>query len=119
MHVVDFYNRGGDFPNPDLDDNIHRLGLTEQDEKALVAFLIGLTDERVAYERAPFDHPSICMANGQVGNSSRVKIDTSGDLPGGGTAVYGVDDRLCVPAVGATGSSQRLQPYLKADMYRH
>src|SRR5207249_612242 len=57
MQVVDFYNRGGDFNNPDLDSNMHRIGLTEQDERALVAFLLGLTDERVAHEGAPFDHP--------------------------------------------------------------
>jgi cytochrome c peroxidase len=119
MQVVDFYNRGGDFNSPDLDSNIHRVGFTQQDEAALVAFLVGLTDERVAFERAPFDHPSLCVADGQIGNSRSVKVDTKNELPGGGSARYGVDTQLCIPAVGAAGGSKRLEPFLDADPYRH
>lgn len=119
MQVVDFYNRGGDFNNPDLDDNIHRIGLTQQDEHALVSFLLALTDERVAYERAPFDHPSLCVANGEVGNSSSVKADTRNSLPGGGPAKYATDNRLCIPAIGASGSPKRLERFLDADPFRH
>lgn len=81
--VVDFYSRGGDFPKSNA---AHRdflvMNLLEEDEalgginlttgqpmftpaqkeailRAVVDFLLELTDERVAYERAPFDHPEI------------------------------------------------------------
>ena len=50
--VVDFYDRGGDVPNH----SIEPLGLTEPEKNALVDFLIALTDERVRFQRAPFDH---------------------------------------------------------------
>jgi cytochrome c peroxidase len=119
MQVVDFYNRGGDFSSPDLDSNIHKLGLTEPDERALVAFLLGLTDERVAHELAPFDHPSLCVANGEAGNSERVKADNPSNLPGGGAALHATDARLCIPAVGAAGTPNRLPRFLNADPYRH
>jgi cytochrome c peroxidase len=119
MQVVDFYNRGGDFNNPDLDSNIHRLGFTDADEHAVVAFLIGLTDERVAHESAPFDHPSLCVANGEIGTSQSVQQDRRDALPGGGTARYASDDRQCVPAVGANGTSNRLPRFLDADPFKH
>ena len=62
--VVDFYDRGGDHPNDETDSQIRPLGLTEDQKNALVAFMLGLTDERVRCERAPFDHPSINVPNG-------------------------------------------------------
>jgi cytochrome c peroxidase len=117
MQVVDFYNRGGDFDNPDIDDNLHNLGLAEQDKKDLVAFLLALTDERVAFERAPFDHPSICVANGQVGTSSSVQVGPP--LPGGGPQAIAVDQRLCINATGARGRQDRLPRFLNADPYTH
>ena len=40
--VVDFYDRGGE-PNATLDVEVHRLGLTAGDKRALVAFLESLT----------------------------------------------------------------------------
>src|SRR5438270_6474457 len=65
MQVVDFYNRGGDFDEAQtsptrlrpIDENIKPLGLAERDKRDLVNFLIAMTDERVAFEKAPFDHP--------------------------------------------------------------
>jgi cytochrome c peroxidase len=40
--VVEFYNRGGG-PNPRLDPDIHPLGLSTEDKRALVEFLRSLT----------------------------------------------------------------------------
>jgi hypothetical protein len=66
--VVDFYTRGGDFPVTNAnhrDFNIVNLNfevqsnLTEEEKVALVDFLLTLTDERVRFERAPFDHPEV------------------------------------------------------------
>ncbi len=36
--VVEYYNKGGT-PNPQLDEEIFELGLSEQDKKDLVTFL--------------------------------------------------------------------------------
>ena len=72
--VVDFYVRGGDFPTTNVDDfdtQVTTLGLLrdegaipgaptpEQLRDGLVQFMMTLTDERVANEEAPFDHPEI------------------------------------------------------------
>jgi cytochrome c peroxidase len=63
--VVAFYNRGGDFANPELADRIQPLSLDSVDQAALVEFLTnGLTDCRVEKERAPFDHPALVVPNG-------------------------------------------------------
>lgn len=56
-----------------------------------------LTDERVRYRRAPFDHPQIFVPNGHAGDSVST-IDANGD----GKA----DDLMLeIPAVGAMGGS--------------
>ena len=61
--VVDFYSRGGDFPNPSK--RIKDLNFKSEDKAALVDFLQNaLTDSRVAREEAPFDHPSLPVPNG-------------------------------------------------------
>lgn len=47
-----------------LDANIHPLGLSDQEQADLVAFLKSLTDHRVRCELAPFDHPELRLPNG-------------------------------------------------------
>jgi len=108
--VVEFYNRGGNrrsvnpigdtsgfAGNPsNLDVDIRPLGLTPDERAALVAFLKTLTDERVRFDRAPFDHPSLRVPNGHP-------VDANGKpilIPG---TSRGVDDFIDVPAVGAAG----------------
>jgi cytochrome c peroxidase len=94
--VVDFYNRGGDFAvqnQQNLDPDIQPLFLTEQQKVDLVAFLKSLTDQRVVFDRAPFDHPSLNVPNGGSGVV---------------TLLFGfpvMDDRIVVPAVGAAGNA--------------
>jgi cytochrome c peroxidase len=117
MQVVDFYNRGGDFDNRDIDDNMHSLGLAEQDKRDLVSVLLAFTDERVAFDRAPFDHPSICVPNGQLGDQNGVTV--APPLPGGGPAPIAVDRKLCIDAVGAGGRATRLGTFLTADQFAH
>ena len=73
MQGVDFYDRGGDFGKDNaanLDPDIERLGLSETEKVSLVSFLFTLTDERVRLEKAPFDHPSLCIPNGHSAGSS-------------------------------------------------
>jgi hypothetical protein len=92
--VVDFYNRGGNFHNANLDSQIRPLGLTNAQEEALVAFMEGLTDPRVVLQQAPFDHPSLCVANGAQGNQSSVTANANGEA---------LDNLQCMGAVGQSG----------------
>lgn len=59
--VVEFYNRGADFPGANTNRNeIRPLNLTAQQKADLVAFLKRpLTDPRVAAELPPFDRPML------------------------------------------------------------
>jgi cytochrome c peroxidase len=64
--VIDFYARGGDFANAEKSHRIRPLSFDAGDRAALVDFLRnGLTDCRVARERAPFDHPALELPNGE------------------------------------------------------
>ena len=84
--LVVFYNRGGDFDNKDKNSRIRELELSNGELDDLVSFLLSLTDDRVRYQKAPFDHPAIALSNG-----------------------------ISVPAVGASGSDEALKPYLDVD----
>lgn len=98
--VVDFYNRGGDFHEAnirDLDADIENLGLNNEEKAALVAFMKSLTDERVRYDRAPFDHPQLFIPNGHQGNENSVTRD-------GGQAK---DVLVELPATGRLGGPAR------------
>jgi cytochrome c peroxidase len=67
--VVEFYNRGGDFPNePNVPGNLIRpRNLSAQQKADLVAFLKRpLTDARVAQELAPFDRPTLYTESNRV-----------------------------------------------------
>lgn len=97
--VVDFYNRGGDFHEQniaDLDPDVERLGLSDADKDALVAFLKSLTDERVRRRCAPFDHPELYIPNGHLGNESTVYNDGFGRAR---------DSLMLLPATGKNGST--------------
>ncbi|SNB44963.1 cytochrome-c peroxidase [Geobacter sp. DSM 9736] len=107
--TVDFYVRGGNFREANIanidpvitDINGLKGAGKEEDRAALVDFLLALTDERVRWERAPFDHPQLFVPDG---HSSKV----SGDPRRKRT----LDDRMMeIPAVGAAGrQSQGLPP---------
>ena len=98
--AVELYSRGGNVhPVVAMDGTpIEPLGvpaLTPDEIDAIVAFLESLTDERVLFRRAPFDHPQLFVPNGHPGSPSGV-TDANGD----GLA----DDRMVIiPAVGAEG----------------
>jgi len=98
--VVEFYSRGGNvFPVLALDGTvIEPLGvpsLNSDEIDAVVAFLEALTDERVLYRRAPFDHPQIFVPNGHPGGS---KSTTDANKDG-----LADDIMIEIPAVGADG----------------
>lgn len=107
--VVDFYNRGGDFPDANrnnLHPDIQPLGLSEGDKSDLVEFLLALTDDRVKYRKAPFDHPGICVPNGHAGTNGKIsQVSTS-------NSAEAADALLCLPAVGKSGAGTPLSPFL-------
>jgi hypothetical protein len=97
--VVDFYNRGGDFAENNIDNldrGIRPLNLNEEQKTSLVAFMESLTDDRVRYERAPFDHPQLFITNGHPGDQNAVTNDGTGQAT---TTV------IELPAVGASGTT--------------
>jgi cytochrome c peroxidase len=101
--IVEFYDRGGDFENSEIDSNITELELTEEEDDALQAFLLALSDDRVKYEKAPFDHPQICVPNGSPGNQHQIlQYEENGT---------GKDVLLEVSAIGAAGNSHPLQTF--------
>jgi cytochrome c peroxidase len=79
--VVEFYNRGGDFPAPNLDPRIQPLSLTPQGKADLAAFLKRpLTDERVRLELPPFDRPKLYTESTHVPTVSGTGRAGSGGL---------------------------------------
>jgi len=74
--VVEFYNRGGTFRQanlPEMSPDVRPLGLTHAEMDDIVAFMMHLTDERVALRKAPFDGPALTnLGNGhQAINNGR------------------------------------------------
>jgi cytochrome c peroxidase len=96
--VVEFYNRGGDFREHNvlnIDFEIGKLNLTEQEIQDLVAFLSRpLTDPRVVRQSAPFDHPQLFVSNGHKMQGNRPEVTAEG---------VARDNFLEIPAVGRYG----------------
>jgi cytochrome c peroxidase len=119
--VIDFYFRGGNFRTFD-EEQSHPIigysaergsespitglgilrgdllnsgpGLDDADKASLVAFLKALTDERVLYRKAPFDHPQLFIPAGHVGDTVYVESDENGQAK---------DILIEIQAVGAEG----------------
>jgi hypothetical protein len=125
--VVDFYTRGGDFP---ITNAAHRdflltnleleaqSNLSEEEKVALVDFLLTLTDERAAFDRAPFDHPEVIVPidgrapDNTLGRGALLSA-TSGTCTGGSGPCF-----RDVPAVGANGFSTREPAFLNLSNTR-
>jgi cytochrome c peroxidase len=119
--VIEFYNRGGDRRGPPGSDTsgygsnaanlapaIQPLGLNSEDARNLKAFLMSLTDERVRWEMEPFDHPSLSVPNGQVGDEKKVSKQPLDN--------QAMDNLLPLPAVGRTGlAAKGLGPIASFD----
>ena len=103
--VVELYSRGGNvFPVQELDGTvIEPLGvpsLTSDEIDAIVAFLEALTDERVLYRRAPFDHPQIFVPNGHPEGTQSVTWTRT-------AMAWPTTMMVEIPAVGAAGRRSR------------
>jgi cytochrome c peroxidase len=135
--VVDFYSRGGDFPITNAthrDFNIVNLNvevqsnLTEKEKVALVDFLLELTDDRVRFERGPFDRPQFILPldgtafENTGGRAAMLGADCpyAAGVPGGGTpSPLKPGARVCAggmfvdfPATGTAGISAPLPSFL-------
>jgi hypothetical protein len=95
-----------------LDADIKPLGLNAAERADLAQFLKSpLTDPRVAWERAPFDHPSLVVPNGHIGDATQVAGKSSTDPK---IAKRAQDALLNVQAVGQSGRAAKdgpLQPF--------
>jgi hypothetical protein len=98
--LMDFYSRGGDFPGANVGRNLRRLDLSAEEHAALVAFMKATTDDRVRYERAPFDHPELCISIGHVPEGADERFPLSA-----------ADKWAAIPAVGRRGNTRPLQTF--------
>ena len=105
QEALQVYNNGGLFAaNPNHHPEIIPLGFNGVDITDVTNFLLTLTDPRVKFERAPFDHPALSVPNGHkvpfvstasVGNADDVLLNVpSVGNAGLGTAPLGFVQRL-------------------------
>ncbi len=100
--VIDFYTRGGDFPDsPGLAVEMLPLALDAGQRVEIVAFLKSLSDGRVRYERAPFDHPELCAPVGYPDTPVADPVNPA----------IAQDIWAGIPAVGAGGNAVPLQTF--------
>jgi cytochrome c peroxidase len=94
--VMDFYQTAGHFStvnNANLHEAIRPINLGIGRQAEIIEFMeTGLTDWRVAYQQAPFDHPELC-------------------LPHGHDPVSGKTVLRAIPAVGNTGSTNPIPTF--------
>ena len=105
--VLEFYGRNGDIQaGGNLGPGIGQIRLSQQNRTAIVAFLKALTDDRVRYQSAPFDHPSLCVPHGAAELAPGVPAVDQAQ-----TGVTARDNWALVPAVGRAGKSAPLQTF--------
>jgi hypothetical protein len=98
--IIAFYTFAGDYPTTVL----QPWAPQTYELVAMPAFLKTLTDDRVRFERAPFDHPELCVSTGHVEET---------DQPGQDARVpRSAPDRWAsIRAVGARGNPVPLQTF--------
>lgn len=116
--VIRFYRYGPrQFPNdpdakffhhPELEElrvSLSEDGKTKDEvneaDLELIAFLEALADERVKYHRAPFDHPSLILPNGNKEGIQKTGKDND------------LDNEIMLPAVGSGLTEQQLKDFEK------
>jgi cytochrome c peroxidase len=102
--VLQFYNRGGNFSAHGKDVQfLFGVGVGQDTLDDIIAFLKTLTDERVRWEKAPFDHPALLIPDGHAGDENAVDGDP--ELAG-----FAQTEFTSIPAVGASGRDAALGP---------
>lgn len=109
--VIEFYTRGGNYDTQSKDFGFvfpqAALRFFPEKRTSMVAFLKTLTDDRVRYERAPFDHPELIVPHG---HSSEHGAITGGHPLGADLAR---DEVLHIPAVGAEGRDTPIPAFVE------
>lgn len=110
--VVSFYNDGGDFPGPNLDDFMQVLNLTAQQEQDLVDLVeIGMTDARVENGLFPFTRPTLnselASLNSEYGVASLDGLGGTASMIGHLTAFPG-NNKYAIGVSGAKANSTAL-----------
>jgi len=105
--VIEFYARGGNFDNGNQHDFLTRTPMSDDPQKRadLLAFLKTLTDDRVRFEQAPFDHPELIVPNGHIGDAFFVEPGHALDSD------LAKETTITIPAVGASGISPAIEPF--------
>ena len=104
--VMEFYDRNGNVPaGGNLGPGIGNINLNQQERAQLVELMKALTDDRVRFERAPFDHPSLCVPIGYAEKPAGVL------RPDPQAAGAAADLWALVPAVGQRGNAAPLQTF--------
>jgi cytochrome c peroxidase len=108
--VIEFYTRAGNFVPFSLNTAFifEQADLRFNPEKRsdIVAFLKTLTDDRVRFKKAPFDHPEIKIPHGHVGDD--ISVENGHSLG----ADLAKDELLIIDAVGANGIEQPIEPFV-------
>jgi len=107
--VMDFYGRQGDFPaGGNLGPGIGRIRLSQQERTSIVAFMKALTDDRVRFQRAPFDHPALCVPTGHAEAAPGILATDTSDAQ---FVLSAIDRWALIPAVGREGETVPLQTF--------
>jgi cytochrome c peroxidase len=122
--VINFYAHGGDFPVTnaamkdahivDLDHEVP-IVLSPNERNALAAFLLALTDERVAHEQGPFDRPELFVpidgrAPDNTGGRARLLTQSTTTSSCGAAICF----RRLAPT-GAAGHAARVPAFLNVQ----
>jgi cytochrome c peroxidase len=104
--VIEFYDRGGNVDNREhFGTFVFAQHFTPQEKADLLAFLLTLTDERVRWERAPFDHPALAVPHGYEAGQDRLAPSALAEAT------------LRIPAVGRGGRTAEQGPLLPFEHY--
>ena len=106
--VITFYSRATNFDNDFKHSFLIPSSTLQVDKDArasIVAFLNTLTDDRVVYEKAPFDHPELIIGHGHPGDNTKVNSGSFVD------SKLATDDLVTLPAVGAEGTTTPQQRF--------
>ena len=106
--VIEFYARGGNFALDTIEFGkffVQPRLMDPQRLEDLLNFLKSLTDERVRYQKAPFDHPELFVPHGHAGDNFLITQTSPLDT------ALAADEILVIPAIGAEGSAEPLLPF--------
>src|SRR5262249_58661868 len=126
--VVEFYNRGGDFPGPNTNRNeVRPRNFTAQQKADLIAFLKRpLTDPRVAAELPPFDRPMLytesmrvpqIISNGLAGAGGQTPQPIAIDSPLAGNPSFTVAVQNALGGATATLVIDQADPGATANIH--